>query len=192
MNFMSVVGTGIDKKFDYAGSDGDAAKKIKEIVKNMEKFQISYGHQSNSILSFDDRRRYGNNDMDFDEPTQYKDVDKDSDYVRTTQNHNVDKDVDIKLNNNNNNNDNENENELNDIEFNGTLEHFNGSKIVDDELKIIMIRSLCIALLFVLVSQQYIDKYLEWININNNISLIVLKSIIFAILFYLVEKFLLK
>jgi hypothetical protein len=189
---MSVVGTGIDKKFDYAGSDGDAAKKIKEIVKNMEKFQISYGHQSNSILSFDDRRRYGNNDMDFDEPTQYKDVDKDSDYVRTTQNHNVDKDVDIKLNNNNNNNDNENENELNDIEFNGTLEHFNGSKIVDDELKIIMIRSLCIALLFVLVSQQYIDKYLEWININNNISLIVLKSIIFAILFYLVEKFLLK
>jgi hypothetical protein len=213
-NLMSVVGTGIDKKFDYGGSDDDEVETIKDIVRNMEKFEISYGYQTNSILSFDDNRRYGNNDMDFDEPTQYKDIDKDSVYATTTQNHDVDKDIKVKYNNNTNsknsnngknskNNTNKltNENIDNNIENNSndkdnidiidTLEHFNGSQIVDNELKVIMIRSLCIALLFVLVSQKYFDKYLENINANY-VSMIVLKSIIFTILFYLVEKFLLK
>jgi hypothetical protein len=191
-NLMSVVGTGIDKKFDYGGSYDNESKTIKEIIKNMEKFEISYGHQSDSILSFNDNRRDGNNDIDFDEPTQYKDIDKDSNYIRTTQNHDIDKDLEIKLNNNTNDIINLNELDNDNIDFEGTVEHFNGSKIIDDERKIIMIKSLCIALLFVLISQQYIDNYLIMININNYLSIMVLKTIIFVILFYLVEKFLLK
>jgi hypothetical protein len=179
-NLMSVIGTELNEQ-DQLDNRNDS---INDIINKIEQFEISYGYQSGGILSFDDNRRYGNNDNDNDEPTQRGNINQNE------SDDNAESFTDII----------ENEEEpvetMQDEEFDEeeeevTIETFRGSQYIKDEEMIIAIKSLCMGLLYILVSHSYLDDYIQVISKYVNVLPIIIKTIIFIIAFYISEKYLL-
>ena len=178
-NLMSVIGTGLNEQ-DQLDNRNDS---INDIINTIEKFEISYGHQSGGILSFDDNRRYGNNDK-YDEPTQRGDINlnesDDNAESFTDIIENVEEPIETMQ-----------DEEFDEDEEEVMIETFRGSQYVKDEEMIIAIKSLCMGLLYILISHSYLDNSIQVISKYVNVLPIVIKTIIFIIAFYISEKYLL-
>lgn len=188
-NLMSVVGTGIDQKFDYGGSSGSEEESLKNIVKSIESFEVGHGYQSDGIKSYGSSD-YIDNDVDFDEPTQHQDIDRSTKTAKTTQDKDIDESeppIDLE-------HDIKGYEKLDDGSI--LIETFNGSKIIEEEERILVAKCICIAILFVIVNYTKWDKkimeFLGKLGLKKNVNIIVVKAIIFGILFYMTEKYLLK
>jgi hypothetical protein len=191
-NLMSLIGTGIENKFDYGGSDASEAQTLRDVVKSMEKFEIGHGEQPGGIRSYgsDD---YIHNDINFDEPTQHKDLNRNTNNRNSNEDNNEDTNEDTNEDNNEDTNEDTNEDNNED----GILvEHFNGSRIIEKEEKLLICKCICVAVLFVIINYSIWDKYILYIcnmiSISGKKNLILLKTILFCVLFYITEKFLLK
>lgn len=168
---MSVQGSDLE---DLTHNDDN----INDIVKKLENFEISYGYQSGGIVSYSDDERISTRQK-FDEPTQHRNINQ------NTNNENTD---------NENTNDNANENTDNEDDMDDMddiIETFNGSQIIKNEEMIIAIKSLCMGLLFVLISYNYLNKYINYVSDRFNTPPIIVKTILFTIMFYISEKYLL-
>lgn len=183
-NLMSVYGTGLNT---HDAFDTNKENNINDIIKQLEKFEISYGDQSGGIVSYGDNSRYGNNDSDFDEPTQHLDVNQNEDENDNEDDNENDNEDELSEDDNNKIKD-----ELLEKDYYNIVEPFNGSQIIQNDEMIIAIKSLCVGILFVLISHSFVDKYVLLISkYVYNVSPVIIKSIIFAIMFYLTDKYLL-
>lgn len=182
-NLMSIVGTGIDQKFDYGGSGGSEEESLKHIVKSIESFEVGHGYQSDGIKSFGGSD-YIDNDIDFDEPTQHQDIDKSTKTIKTTQ----DKDIDESKPPFDLEHDIKGYDKLDDGSF--LIETFHGSKIIDEEDRILVAKCICIAVLFLIVNYTKWDNKIK--EICGGFNMTVVKAIIFGVLFFMTEKYLLR
>jgi hypothetical protein len=190
--YSSVIGTGIDQKFDYGGSDGSEAKILKDITKTIERFEIGHGYQSSGVRSFGGDS-YIHSDIDFDEPSQHKNINHSSEDTRTTQTRDIDKSEDRreKYKNTTDKNDDENDDD-NEYDDEDVIEHFNGSLIIEEEERVLISKCILVAILFIIVNHTFWDKYIIMLSETLKDYMIVVKAIFFCMLFYLTEKFLLK
>lgn len=198
-NFALVKGTDINTNFDFGGSDGSEAKKLKDITQTIERFEIGHGYQSGGVHSFGGDE-YIYNETQFDEPSQHSDIDHSSNNTRTTQSRDIDRSENKKENYDNiESDDNESDDvESDDVESDNDendediVEHFNGSLIVEEEERVLLSKCILVAILFIIVNHTFWDKYIAMMSERLMDYIIIVKAIFFCILFYLTEKFLLK
>lgn len=188
---MIVVPTSLNKAFIkindnqnlLGGSVEMEEKKLTDIQKDLERFEISYGQQSDSIIRYNYNRRRKHDTLENE---------NDNNNLNNNNNNN-----NVKLNNNKNKSKHNNEElkklyEMHDID-NNISEPFHGSLIIEQEEKILSIKSIVVAVLFLLVYHRFVFKnIIKIIKYNKWVSPLAIQALFFGVLFYLLEKYLLK
>lgn len=196
---QSVIGTELATQINF-GSD-ISHEKISEARRQLEQFEIGYGQQMDSIIRYSDNRRRIST-------KQYNNAVNHSDNNLHIKNDNTNNNMNDNMNTNNNMNDNmnnhinyNNSGNGNNIEWQqlGDMygiyinEPFYGSQIISRAEKILTIKSVLIALLFIIISRPFFINISKLANLKlSYISPIVIRAIIFGLCFYVIEKYLLK
>ena len=158
----------------FGGSDISEKEQVKDIQKQLEKFEISHGRITDSIVKYGSERRHNNN----------------NDITNNKNTSNNNDESNDKSNNDKPNNDNTEWNKLYEL-YN--LEPFSGSQIIAHNEKMLSTKSIIVSILFLLVSHSIIKQLsIKLYHKIGFLSPIVVQSILFGFLFYITEKYLLS
>lgn len=197
-NFKNISGTEMRNEIDFEDDAQKEEKKTLRTLQEIEKFEINYGQPENSIIASGNDRRRQNSRQRYIQDPRFND---------SENNQTIDNGLDGRKNeyeinkleedNTNTSNDNVTE-ELEKEDDNSwqnmyNTEPFYGSQIIENEERILTVKSILVAILFLIVSHSAVHKVCRHISKSISfVSPIIIQSVLYGVLFIILEKYLLR